>query len=161
MYEDKNLTEINNNTITKLLDRYGYIFYVIKRVPNIKCTCVSPLSKEADSNCKKCLGTGSKIKIHKVYGISREIKNTETLRSAESATVTPKVYYIKGYININKDDIVVDSENIFKVFSYQYHRGEHGACIFTRLTCPTQKIDKPKLIKNFKELLNEYNIRNK
>ncbi len=159
IHENTSLTKINAKTINSVIDRYGYTFYVIRRVPNIDCKCVDPTTKDADPKCKLCLGTGKKIKIYKVFGVSREIKNAESYRSSESGTVTPKIFYIKGSFFINKEDIIIDSEDMFVVFNMQYHRGEHGAPGFTRVIAPNKKFDKIYAIKNFKELLNEHNLR--
>lgn len=153
------MTIINNKTINSVINRYGYNFYLIKKVPNIKCKCVDPLTKEANQDCKKCLGTGTKIKIYKVFGVGRESKSAETYRSSEAGTVTPKIFYIKGSVYVKKDDLIIDSEDVYTVFNQQFHRGEKGAPAFTRVIAPNKKFDKTKLIKNFKELLNEYNIR--
>lgn len=158
IHENTPLTKINAKTINSVIDRYGYNFYVIKRIQNIDCKCVDPMTKEADPNCKKCLGTGKKIKIYKVFGVGREIKSAETYRSSESGTVTPKVFYIKGSFYLNKEDLIVDSEDVFAAFNIQYHRGEHGAPGFTRAIAPMKKFDKSKFIKNFKEILNGHNV---
>lgn len=159
MIHDKTpLTKINSKMINSVIDRYGYNFYIVKRVANIDCKCVDPTTKEADPNCKMCLGTGKKIKIYKAFGVGREIKTAETYRSSESGTVTPKIFYIKGSIYLNKEDLIIDSEDAFVVFNVQYHRGEHGAPGFTRAVAPTKKFDKINVIKNFKELLHEHNL---
>lgn len=159
IHDDRKLTKINAKTINSVIDRYGYVFYVVRRVPNINCKCVDTTTKEADPNCKMCLGTGKKIKIYKKFGVGREIKSAETFRSSEAGTVTPKIFYIKGSFYINKDDLIIDSEDVFTVFNMQYHRGEQGVPGFTRIIAPNKKFDKTKLMRNFKELLNEYNIR--
>lgn len=159
IFDNTPLTKINSKTINSVIDRYGYSFYIVRRIHNINCKCVDPTTKEANPNCKMCLGTGKKIKIYKKFGVGREIKSAETYRSSEAGTVTPKIFYVKGSFYANKEDLIIDSEDVFVIFNTQYHRGEHGAPGFTRLIAPNKKFDKAKLMKNFKELLNEYNIR--
>lgn len=151
-------TPINERTVKLLLDRYGYYFYVIKRFPAAKCSCVDPTTKDANSKCKKCLGLGTQIKIYKVFGVIREAKERE-ISIAQSISVSPKIVYIKGIFYANKDDVIIDSENVYHILNFQYHRGENGDFQFTRFICPNTKSNAAPLIRNFKELLYEHNIR--
>lgn len=152
--------EINEKTVKILLDRYGYYFYVIKRIPDTKCTCVDPMTKDPDLSCKKCLGLGTRVKIKKVYGVIREARERET-SVAQNISSTPKIVYIDGLEYVNKDDVVIDSENVYNVLHIQYHRGGKGSQQFTRLVCPNRKSNTAKLAKNFKEVLNEHKLRKK
>lgn len=145
-------------TVELLLNRYGYDFYIITRIPSAKCTCVDPISKDPDPKCKKCLGLGTQIKIKKVFGAIREVAERE-ISIAQNISVSPKIVYIKGYCHIKKDDIVIDSEEVYHVFVFQHHRGENGEFKFTRLICPTTKSTSAHLIRNFKELQNEHKLR--
>lgn len=145
---------------TDVIERYSYSFYLIKKVKGISCTCTNNISKEADPNCKRCLGLGTKIKIYKVKGASRETKEYEATKS-ENTSATPKIFYILGNQYVNKDDVIVDSENVYKVYTMQHHRGEQGKQEFTRCVCPNNKYNKILFLKNFKELLNEYKLRKK
>ena len=103
-----------------------------------------------------CLGLGYKIKIFKVEGASRESKEFEALR-AEFPTVTPKVFYIKNKLPINKMDLILDEESLYSIYAIQYHRGFNGEFKFTRCICPTLKLNSKNVVKNFKEILNEHN----
>lgn len=142
------------------IDRYDYYFWVVKRIEDIKCKCLDPITKEADPNCKHCLGLGYKIKIYKVKGASRESKEFETIKS-DNVSVTPKVFYVKTTLYIDKSDLIVDNENVYTVYARQYHRGEDGKFKFTRCVCPNLKHNRNIFIKNFKELLNEHQLRKK
>lgn len=139
----------------EVIDNWDYTFYVIKQVPNMKCKCVDKTSKQADLNCPLCLGLGNKIKIYKVKGASRESKEFEALR-AEFPTVTPKIFYIKTKLLIDKQDLIIDDETMYSVYATQFHRGLNGEFKFTRCVCPTVKFNKYAIIKNFKRILNEY-----
>lgn len=141
-----------------LIDKYGYYFYIVKRIPNIKCQCVNPTTTSPDPKCKRCLGTGNKIIIEKVYGSIREPKDRESGASGRM-TVTFKVIYLRGKVRVSKDDIVIDDENIYRIFTSQFHKGEAGEFAFTRLTCPYTKESSAHIIRNFKELLDEYKLR--
>lgn len=154
------LSLINSRTVDLLLHRYGCYFYVIKCVPNTECICVNHTTHAADPRCKKCLGTGKKIKIHKVFGALRELKDRES-NAVGHINSTPKIVYIKGIFRVSKDDIVIDNDEVYHVLSFQHHKGEKGEFAFTRLVCPTIKSPSVYLIRNFKELLNEHKLRKK
>ena len=142
----------NSKTVEKLINRYGYYFYLINCNAAIKCTCLDPITKDPNLKCKKCLGLGYKIKIRKVFGAIRETKERE-VSIAQTISITPKIVYIKGLVHSSKDDLVIDNESIYRVFTRQYHKGEHGEFGFTRLTCPTEKSNHSTFIRNFRRLM--------
>ena len=154
------ITPINNRTVSKLIDRYGYWFYVVKCVPGTECVCVNHTTHTADPKCKHCLGTGHKIKIIKVFGSIRE-KNERETEANTDVNSTHKIVYIKGMHRINKDDLVIDNEDVFRVLTCQYHKGERGEFAFTRLICPYVKANVSYTLRNFKELLHEHKLRKK
>lgn len=154
------MTPINNRTVSKLIDRYGYWFYVVKCVPGTECVCVNHTTHTADPKCKHCLGTGHKIKIIKVFGSIRE-KNERETEANTDVNSTHKIVYIKGMHRINKDDLVIDNEDVFHVLTCQYHKGEKGEFAFTRLVCPYVKANVSYTLRNFKELLHEHKLRKK
>lgn len=152
------MTPINNRTVSRLIDRYGYWFYIVKCVPGTECTCVNHTTMSADPTCKHCLGTGHKIKIVKVFGSIRELKERESEANSQINS-THKIVYLKGMHRVNKDDLVIDDEDVFHVMGCQHHKGEKGEFAFTRLVCPYTKSSPARIIRNFKELLNEYKLR--
>ena len=154
------MTPINNRTVSKLIDRYGYWFYVVKCVPGTECVCVNHTTHTADPKCKHCLGTGHKIKIIKVFGSIRE-KNERETEANTDVNSTHKIVYIKGMHRINKDDLVIDNEDVFHVLTCQYHKGERGEFAFTRLVCPYVKANVSYTLRKFKELLHEHKLRKK
>lgn len=139
----------------EVIDSWDYSFWVIKQITQIKCQCVDPTTKQAKVDCKHCLGLGYKIKIYKARGASRESKEFEALR-AEFPTVTPKIFYIKSKIFIEKQDLIIDEEGVYTVYATQFHRGLNGEFKFTRCVCPNQKFNKDAVLRNFKELLREH-----
>ena len=155
MFKDKNKMGFTESFAHEVIDNWDYKFWVIKSVPNTNCKCVDKTSKQPNLNCPLCLGLGTKIRIYQVEGASRESKEFEALR-AEFPTVTPKIFYIKNKLFIDKQDLIVDEESIYNVYAVQYHRGLNGEFKFTRCVCPTVKFNKQQILKNFKKLLNEH-----
>ena len=146
--------KLNNDTVNTLIDRYGHYSYITKLNKALKCECVNPTTKEPNVYCKKCLGTGYHIKITKVFGASREGREFESDRT-QAFAVTPKVFYFKGFLNVNKDDILIDSENVYIIYTLQHHRGVEGHQAFTRCICPDLKLNTSIILKMFKEILND------
>ena len=139
----------------EVIDSWYYSFWIVKQITQVKCKCIDPTTKQPKLDCKHCLGLGYKIKIFKVKGASRESKEFEALR-AEFPTVTPKIFYIKSKIFIEKQDLIIDEEGVYNVYATQFHRGLNGEFKFTRCVCPNQKFSKDSVLKNFKELLREH-----
>ena len=139
----------------EVIDSWDYSFWVVKQITQVKCKCIDPTTKQPKLDCKHCLGLGYKIKIFKVKGASRESKEFEALR-AEFPTVTPKIFYIKSKMFIEKQDLIIDEEGVYNVYATQFHRGLNGEFKFTRCVCPNQKFSKDSVLKNFKELLREH-----
>ena len=140
----------------EVIDNWKYSFWVIKQIPHMQCKCVDKTSKQAKLDCPLCLGLGTKIKIYRVKGASREATEFESLR-AEFPTVTPKVFYVKTKLFIDKQDLIIDDESAYSVYATQFHRGLNGEFKFTRCICPTIKFKRFDIVKNFKRLLNEHN----
>lgn len=151
------IDSVNSKTVKLLLDRYGYYFYVIKRFQNVKCKCLNSVTKDPDPNCPECLGTGTKIKIYKVFGCLRETRERE-ISIAQNLSSSPKIAYIKGMRRYEKDDIIVDDENVYHMAALQWHRGEKGEFAFTRAICPFTKGSDASFIRNFYKLINEYKL---
>lgn len=145
----------NKSFAQEVIDSWNYDFWVIKKIPNSVCKCIDKTSKQADINCPLCLGLGNKIKIYKVKGASRESKEFEALR-AEFPTVTPKIFYIKTKLFIDKEDMIIDDECAYTVYATQFHRGLNGEFKFTRCVCPSVKFNRYNIIKTFRKLLNEH-----
>ena len=144
----------NDQTVNRLIDRYGYYAYWIKLNKDMSCECVNPSTKEPNKVCKKCLGTGYYISIHKLFMASREGKEYESDR-AQSFAVTPKIIYTKGFVDFGKDDLIVDSESIYTIYTFQHRRGKEGKQAYTKAIAPDLKLNKIQFLKLFKELMNE------
>ena len=147
---------LQHSIAQEVIDNWSYKFWVVKRIPSIKCKCVDPVTKQPKGDCKLCLGLGTKIKLYQVKGTSRETKEFESLR-AEFPTVTPKIFYIKTKLFIDKEDMIIDDECAYSVYATQFHRGLNGEFKFTRCVCPSVKFNRYNIIQNFRNLLNEYN----
>lgn len=138
----------------KNIDRFKHPVWVVKKIPHTSCTCVDHSSKQASNSCKLCLGLGSKIKIYRTEAVVRETKEQESVFSDTTLSATPKMVYFKfGHALIEKDDYMVDKEDIYSVFAKQYIKGEDGQAHTIKCMCPPLKMDSKIILKNFKEVL--------
>ena len=145
----------NDKTVDRLIGKYGYYVYWVKLNKAMNCECVNPSTKEPDKECKHCLGTGYYISIHRIFLASREGKEYESDR-AQSFAVTPKILYLEGFVDVSKDDIIIDSEGVYTIYTYQHIRGKGGRQVFTRCVAPDLKLNRSQFLKLFKEILNEH-----
>ena len=144
----------NNIVTNRLIDKYGYFAYWVILNKSMDCECVNPSTKEPDRECKQCLGTGYYISIHKIFIASREGKEYESDR-AQSFAVTPKIIYVKGFVDFGKDDLIIDSESVYTIYTYQHIRGKQGQQSYTKAIAPDLKLNRAQFLKMFKELINE------
>jgi hypothetical protein len=145
-----------SKNIWACIERFKQPVWVVKKINNTTCTCVDHTTKQASNSCKICLGLGSKIKIYKTFAVVREGKEQETVFSESTLTNTPKMIYFKfGTALIEKDDYVVDTEDIYSVLSRQYLKGEDGQANTIKCVCPPLKMDSKIILKNFKEVLSK------
>lgn len=156
---------MNFNSFTKniwaTIERFKQPVWIVKKIPNTSCSCVNHATKQASNTCKKCLGLGTNIKIYRTYAVVREGKEQEAVFSDTTLSSTPKMVYFKfGTALIDKDDYMVDKEDIYTVFAKQYIKGEDGQPNTIKCMCPSLKMDSKIILKNFKEVLsrNGYTI---
>lgn len=138
------------------IERFSYDVWIVKRIPSIECTCVDHVTKQPSNSCKKCLGTGTKIKIYKAPAVLREAKEQEAVFSDTRLSSTPKIAYFKYGTLIEAGDYVIDKENIFSAITKQYIRGEEGIPTAIKCLCPAIKSDSAIILSNFKEVLHKY-----
>lgn len=144
-----------NNNITKIIDRYSYSAYVINCNKSFVCTCVNHDTKEPDANCKKCLGTGYKIRIKKI-----EVSNNNTNVPASNAVIREslkvlitQIYYIKAKYPIKKDDIIVDGLDAYVAYEISSGQSDHGELVYRKIMAVTKKYDQTKFMDNFNQIV--------
>lgn len=145
-----------SKNIWACIERFKHPVWVVKKIDNTSCICVDHTTKQAKHSCKKCLGLGGKIKIYKTSAVVREGKEQETVFSDTTLTTTPKMVYFKfGTALIEKEDYIVDKEDIYTVLTKQYLKGEDGQANTIKCLCPAVKMHSKVILKNFKEVLSK------
>lgn len=148
---------MNNFTynIWNSIERFSYDIWILKRINNTTCTCVDHETKQASNSCKKCFGTGKRVKLYKMNAVVREGREQESIFSG-NISITPKMVYFKYGVVIEKDDLIIDKEDIYTVLTTQYLRGEDGEPNTVKCSCPTLKMDSKIILENIKEVLASY-----
>lgn len=146
-------TEKFNNSICDIIDMHSYDIYVINRYNDIKCTCITHETAQADPKCKRCLGTGRKIRIIKTKGASQDTKLPPTFRSDNF--IVARNFFIKtSNAFVKENDLIVDKENVYVAYENQEMTSLEGSLPYVKISTGKKKFDSKIFLKNFREIIN-------
>lgn len=140
--------------IQKVVKLFSYPVWFVIRDEKVDCPCVNFSTKQADSQCKKCLGTGKKIRLvrenaaHQNDYISQRGKG---LGYSEKTTVGE--YYSLKPVEVKPEDLIIDGENVDVVQRVDPERTNHNDPVYYRYVTSPKKSFASVILKNFKELL--------
>ena len=145
-----------HNLLKKVIEECSYDFYVVHPDQNTVCSCFNSATKQADSNCKKCLGTGYKISIRKAHGASYdEVKGGQTLMIQKSPVV--KNYFVdKAKFKLYEGDYIFDNDEIYYVFRIKNAKGLQGFPTHQEVMCSRKNNDRSVIYTNFNKILDHY-----
>lgn len=149
----KDITNEFNTNIMNMIGEYSYAFYLINRDQSAKCTCILHETSQPNPGCPTCLGTGRRITIRKVIGASQETKIPPTFKSDDF--IMSKNYYINSSIKINEDDLIIDGNEVFWVFSVQNLISLKGTLPYTKYNCVKKRFDAAEMLINFNKAINK------
>jgi len=142
-----------DRSVLRIIERFSYKFFVVIKNEDVKCTCLNHGTNQADPKCKKCLGTGYKIKIKEVEGASQDSNVPETVRPT-SGFITARNYYIKSSeVELGLDDIIVDGDSVWSVYQLNDKTSFHGNQVYRKYATVPKKSDKSIFLKNFNEIV--------
>lgn len=140
--------------IKDIIEICSYNFFLVQQDFKIKCTCLNQTTLQPDANCKKCLGTGYKVKIKICRGASDdELKGGATL-SARSSRIIKK-YYIDNKYNISENNLIIDDYNIYYVYRAQNMRGVYEQYTHKEITATLRTENHDKILNNFLNVINK------
>ena len=93
--------------ILNSIERCSYDFYTVHPDKNYICTCTEHATKQPDKKCKKCLGTGYRIKIYTARGGCNETMKGGAIMSTQTTSIT-RMYYIPYKYKLQEDDLIID-----------------------------------------------------
>lgn len=140
--------------IKKTIEVCSFNFFIIQQDFSKQCTCVDHTTKQADENCKKCLGTGYKIKIKKCRGACNdELKGGATL-AARSARIT-RDYFIDNKYELHDNNLIVDRNEIFYIYRVEKMKGVYDMDTHQEVTAILRTNDHDKILDNFLDVINK------
>ena len=145
-----------DKNIRKTIDLFSHPVWFILRDKDIVCPCLNFVSKQADKNCKICLGTGNKIQLVRVNAAHQN--NKISLRGtgigfAEVDIVN--VYYTHANTSIKLGDIIVDGEDIDVVKDVYYEHSDEQKIVYWRIETVPYRKDRENLKKLLADILKE------
>lgn len=141
-----------NDNILKIIEKFSYKFFVVIADHKVKCTCLSGGSAQADPACKRCLGTGYKIKIKEVEGASQGSGAPKTIRGSGGFLIA-RNYYMKSGTNLSLDDIIVDGDDVWFIYQSEDKTSFHGEKVYKKYTAISKKTDVPIFLENFNKIV--------
>lgn len=143
-----------NDQIKYIIELMEHEFYVVHRDIKIKCTCLQEGTGQANPSCKKCLGTGYKIKIGKEKGATQMTDLPPTSHRG-AGIITNFDYYIKQPTKVKRGDYIVelDDNRVLLVNETQRLNSFKAEKVFFKANCVIKKTDHDLFLKNFKEII--------
>lgn len=142
------------NNILAMIERCSSNFFLIAPNQSIQCSCVDHTTKQSDPSCKKCLGTGYKIKITKIRGACYEQMKGGATLSSKTSRIT-RTYYIDNKYTIHENDFIVDNNEIYYVYRLATMRGLGGLATHKEITSVLKSEDHDKVYNNFLAIINK------
>lgn len=141
-----------NGKIQNIIDRFAYEMYFIKRNTDIKCTCITHETDQANVDCPKCLGTGFKVTIRKIKAAAQETKLPPTLRNDKF--LVARAFFVAADIKTEKGDLIIDKDTPYMILDKQELISFEGTNPITKVDGVKKKFDSKVLIKNFNAIIN-------
>lgn len=142
--------------IQKAIEECSYPFFVVQQDFNKKCPCVDASTGEADPNCKKCLGTGYKVKIKISHGASyEEMKVGGSSMSAKNSRVV-KHYYTNRNCDLKQDNYIIDENELFYVYRISNLKGIHNEYTHQEIMAALHVNDHDVILRNCLEVINKF-----
>lgn len=150
------MAEWFDKNIYKPIDLFSHPVWFIIRDEEVECTCVDPVSKQADKHCKSCLGTGRKITLARVNASHQN--STISMRGPglgfNEINIGP-VYYTHSKTNIKEGDLINDGESLDIVKDVYYEHSDEQKTVFWRIECAPYKFSRQVVLNNLAEVLRE------
>ena len=145
-----------DSKIHKVIDLYAYPLWFIVKDDEVDCPCVDYTSKTPDSHCKKCFGTGKKVKLVRVKAAHQ---NAQLSMRGDGLGFSEKdivgTYYTRQKTAIKTGDIIVDQENIDIVKDVYYEHSDNAATVYWRIETVPVKNEPKRIRKMLAEVLKE------
>lgn len=150
----RSLFDVYNKKIRYVMDNVQKDIYIINLFKENKCTCLHSGSSEPNPRCKKCLGTGYRIKIKKAKGVLQDSDLASTIRSSSQTIVAKNCYLLEEY-SIGIDDLIISEDYILLVNEIKEYRSRDNEVIYRRCFCVDKKYYTEDFINNFNAIVHK------
>lgn len=144
--------ETFNQGFVKIIKQFSYDFFIVNRVHDFNCTCLTEGTNQPNPDCKQCLGTGKKILIRKSRGASQDSMIPATSKASSHYSLA-KHYFILIEVPVKEHDLIIDGEDVFMVNQIKRFRSFDGKFVYMRLEAVPKKTDEIKTLNNFKAIM--------
>lgn len=144
-----------DSKIQEVIKKFSYPVWFIIRDEDTDCTCVDHTSKEANPNCRKCLGLGKKITIARMNAAHQQIEDL-TMRGSGMGFSEKNVasnYYTLTDVEAREGDFIVDGDYVDIVQHFYPERSNHSDPVYYKYVAVPKKGHYKAFMKLFKEVL--------
>lgn len=141
-----------NDGIKEIIEMFSYPFYIVQQDKSFKCTCTNPTTGQADGTCPLCLGTGYKIQIRKIKGVSFDSKASFRDQGLDEQTLSC-TYYVDAKYPIFKDNLIIDNNNVRYVYRTEYKYSSNKEMVYIKASVHEKKTNPKKILENFYRLI--------
>lgn len=144
-----------NRGIRNIITILEYPMYIVARDIRYRCPCMDH-NDVPDPGCKKCLGTGYKIKIKKVLGVM-EPDEVSVRLSGQQQKIASNYYYFNAEKvkdeYVQPGNIVVREQEADILQSPKKYRSDSNKVIYYYVEAVNMKSNRDLFLKNFWKLV--------
>lgn len=133
-----------DSNIRKPITLFSHPVWFIVKNPEKKCTCIDFVSKQAETGCPKCLGTGTKITLARVRASHQHAQIS--LRGTGvgfSEIDIVNTYYTYDKTDIKNGDLIIDGPDVDIVKHVYYEHSGEQKTVYWRIETAPMKNPEP------------------
>jgi hypothetical protein len=146
-----------NRNILKIIEKFEQDLFVVQQDFSIKCLCRNFDTKQPDPKCKKCLGTGHKIKIRKIKGAKQDTSIPNAQRPINELIIA-SLYFIKSEYPVYQDNLIIDNDEVLYIYQRRRAASFKGEEVYQKCMAMPKKLDYKAFIENFNSIVGRKEI---
>lgn len=143
-----------DNAIRGDIQKWSYPIWFVIKDNAIDCPCKDPTTHQPDPNCKKCFGTGKKVKIRRMnaaHQTNRVSVRGEGMGMGEIDVIS--VYYTLKDVEATEEDLVLDGNDLDVIQHYYTMRSDHSDPVYYKYETAPLKSNRALIMSNLKSVL--------
>lgn len=143
-----------DNAIRGDIKKWSYPIWFVIKDNTIDCPCKDPTTHQPDPNCRKCFGTGKKVKIRRMNAAhqnNRVSVRGDSMAMGEIDVIS--VYYTLKDVEATEEDLVLDGDTLDSIQHYYPMRSDHSDPIYYKYETAPLKTNRALILKNLKSVL--------